>query len=384
MTEQNVNLKKKLPVFMGFIIMGFVDLVGVITAYVKDDFQLSNDLAQIIPLLVFVWFFLLSVPVGIIQDKIGRKNMLLIGMAITGLGMIVPFLNYSFSVMLSAVVFLGIGNTIVQVSANPLLHDISPHGKFPSYMSLSQFIKAGWALLGPIITSAVALTWGNWKLVFVVYFLTSLIAILWLYFTRIEESKALKKSATFSSCFSLMKNKYVVIMVLAIFVLVGTDVGLNTNIPNYLSSVFGLPLNQASLGISIYFTALMAGRFFGAILLNWLPSRKFLLWSTIVTLVSLMGMIFAPSVMIARISIFLVGLGAANTFPLIFAIMVERMPERVNEISGLMIMALSGGAILPPLMGLVSTAWGAVMSLLVLVIGFMYILGTGIYVLVNK
>ncbi|MBA7577609.1 hypothetical protein ES708_19462 [subsurface metagenome] len=109
----------------------------------------------------------------------------------------------------------------------------------------------------------------------------------------------------------------------------------------------------------------MIGRFSGAVLLNWFPARKFLFWTVIFTLAGVVLMILAPSVLVARISIFIIGLGAANTFPLVFAISLEKMPERSNEISGLMIMAISGGAILPPVMGLVSTNKGVIVSLFV-------------------
>jgi len=381
MLEKKNGLRVSLPVFMSYIVMGFVDLVGVITNYVKSDFGLPDNEAQLIPMFIFVWFFLLSVPIGIWQDKIGKKNMMNIGMGITAIGMIIPFINYSFPVILGAVVFLGIGNTIVQVAANPLLQDATPKDKFSSYMSLAQFTKAICSLLGPIITAAIAIYFGDWKLVFLVYFATSVIAILWLYFTKIEERKPIDKPATFTSCLSLLKNKFILIMVFAIFMVVGIDVGLNTNIPNYLSSIFDLSLEQASLGISIYFTAVMIGRFSGAVLLNWISAKKFLFWSIIFSLISIMAMIFAPTLLIARISIFMVGLGAANIFPLIFTISLQKMPERSNEISGLMVMAISGGAILPPIMGVASENWGVVASLYVIVIAFVYILGSSIYTL---
>lgn len=364
---------------MSFIVMGFVDIVGVATGFIKKDFGLTDDLAQLIPSMALVWFFLLSVPSGILQDKFGKRRMLNIGMLITGLGMIIPFVHYSFPVMLAAFIVLGIGNTIVQVSANPLLHDVSPREKYASYMSLSQFIKAIVSLLGPIITTLMATMFGNWKLVFAVYAFTSVIAVIWLYLTQIEETKSSHGAATFKSCFSLLKNKFIVVMALGIFMLVGCDVGMNSNIANFLQNQFGLTLERASLGISLYFTALMIGRFSGAVILNWISARKFLLITALIALISLVGMLLAPSILIVQIAIFMVGLGSANLFPLIFSIALEKMPDRSNEISGLMIMAVSGGAFIPPMMGIVSTNLGVKASFLVLVLAMIYLVGTGIY-----
>jgi FHS family L-fucose permease-like MFS transporter len=381
--NSKTGLVKTLPVFMSFIVMGFVDIVGVATGFIKKDFGLTDDLAQLIPSMALFWFFVMSVPSGILQDKYGKRRMLNIGMMLTGLGMVIPFINYSFPIMLMAFIVLGIGNTIVQVSANPLLHDVAPREKYASYMSLSQFIKAIVSLLGPVITTFMATSFGNWKLVFAIYAFTSVVSVLWLYLTKIDETKSVHDAATFKSCFSLLKNRFIVVMVLGIFMLVGCDVGMNSNIANFLQNNFGLTLERASLGISLYFAALMIGRFSGAIILNWLSARKFLLITAVVALVSLVAMILVKSVLLVQVAIFMVGLGSANLFPLIFSIAVEKMPDRANEVSGLMIMAVSGGAFLPPLMGLVSTNVSITASFLVLVAAMIYLVTAGLYSLKN-
>jgi len=368
-----IKWNKLLPVFMSFIVMGFVDIVGVSTGYIKNDFGLSDNLAQLIPSMAFIWFFFLSVPVGIFQDKWGKKNMLVLGMAFSGLGMLIPFIGYSFPIMLAAFVFLGIGNTIVQVSANPLLQDVSPREKFSSFMSLTQFVKAIVSLLGPIIAAVAATQFGNWKLVFAVYAVTSLIAVLWLYFTKIEESGVDKEPATFKSCFSLLKNPFILMMVVGIFLTVGADVGMNSNIQNYLMTKFGLSLEKATYGISVYFMALMISRFLGAILLNFVKPRLFLIITTTIALLSVFLLFVAPNQSVGLIAIFLVGFGSGNLFPLIFSIAVDKMPDRSNEISGLMIMAVSGGAFIPPIMGAISESFGFLMSLSVLVICMIYL-----------
>lgn len=369
-----IKWNKLLPVFMSFIVMGFVDIVGVSTGYIQKDFELADNIAQLIPSMAFIWFFFLSVPVGILQDKWGKKNMLVLGMAISGVGMLIPFINYSFPVMLAAFVLLGIGNTMVQVSANPLLQDVSPREKFSSFMSLTQFVKAIVSLLGPIIAAFVATQFGDWKLVFAVYAVTSLIAVLWLYFTKIDESGVVDKApATFKSCFSLLKNPFILMMVVGIFLTVGADVGMNSNIQNYMMNVFEWDIEKASLGISVYFIALMISRFLGAILLNFVKPRLFLIITVTISLLSVLLMFVAPNPTVGLIAIFLVGFGSGNLFPLIFSITVDKMPERSNEISGLMIMAVSGGAFIPPIMGAISKSYGTLISLTVLVICMVYL-----------
>ncbi len=385
MSTEKINMKQILPVFMSFIVMGFVDIVGVSAGYAQKDFNLSDSVAQLIPSMAFVWFFLLSVPTGILLDRFGKKRILNLGMGVTGLGMALPMVTYlsdslySFPLMLVAFILLGIGNTIVQVSANPLLHDVTPASRFSSLMSLSQFIKAIVSLLGPIIATAMATSFGDWKLVFAVYAVTSFLAVFWLYATRIDETKTDKKPATFASCFKLLGNPLVLLMVLGIFLVVGADVGMNSNIANYLQRNFDVSLEEASRGISYYFAALMISRFLGAILLNFVKPKTFLILTTLLTIISLFGMILSPNAVVGKIFIFLAGLGSGNLFPLIFSITVNKLPERVNEISGLMIMAVSGGAIIPPLMGLVSQTFGGTASIFVIVGCMVYILFAGLY-----
>ena len=126
---KKINYSHLLPVLMSFIVMSFVDLVGIGVDRVSKDMNLSATLGQLIPSAAFLWFLLLSVPVGIIQSRIGKRQMLNIGMGITALGMLVPYFIYSFGMVLTGFALLGIGNTIVQVSANPLLVDVVPENR---------------------------------------------------------------------------------------------------------------------------------------------------------------------------------------------------------------------------------------------------------------
>jgi len=374
MVPQKISIAKILPLFLTFIVMGFVDIVGVSTGYVQKDFELSDSIAQFIPSMVFIWFFVFSIPVGIYQDKIGKKKMMNIGIAVTLFGMLLPFVSYSFIMILVAFIFIGIGNTIVQVSANPLLQEVTPKEKLSSFLSLSQFVKAITSLLGPVIATYVAISYGDWRLVFVVYSVVSVVSILWLYSTKIEENIKSDSPATFKSCFSLLKDRFIIAIVIAIFLIVGADVGMNSNIQGFLMKLHGLTLENASYGISIYFTALMVSRFLGAILLQFLKPNFFLVTTTVLAISGILLLWFSTSELMAQIAISIIGLGAGNLFPLVFSIAINKMPSRANETSGLLVMAIVGGAVIPPIMGIVSSSVGIVGSIIVLLMCFVYIL----------
>lgn len=380
MDHSKIKMRKILPVFLSFIVMGFVDIIGVATGYVKQDFVLTDFIAQFLPMMVLLWFFVLSVPAGVLQDKYGKRFMLNVGMVVQAIGLGLPFVYYSFGMMFASFILLGVGNTVIQVSANPLLQDVTPSDKLASYMSTSQFVKAMVSFSGPIIATFLARSFGDWKLVFAVYGITSLLAAFWLSVTPIKESKTDRKPASFGSCFGLLKNRFVAFMALSIFLIVGAEVAINTNITNILIAKYGISLEEAAIGISFFFAGETISRFLGAIILNWINPRLFLLLVTLLALAGVLGVFFAPASPVAFASVLIIGLGAGNMFPIIFSLALEKMPERANEISGLLIMAVSGGAVIPLVMGFVSTVWGALASVAVVGACMLYMLWVSFYV----
>lgn len=369
---------------MAFFVMSFCDLVGIGVDRVKIDFELSNTLAQLIPSAVFLWFFVLSVPIGILQDRLGKRNVLNIGMTVTAAGLFLPFFSYTFAMALVGFALLGIGNTIVQVSANPLLVDVVPSNRRSSFLSFSQFVKSVGSMLAAPLAGWFALRFGDWKILFIVFGVISLLNVLWLYSIKIKETRNTGERATFSSSFKLLNNKFIAVMVLGIFLVVGIDVGINAVSGQFLLAKFGSEQTFAESGRSIYFLGKMLGTFGGAFMLAKLSSRKFFIWSSVFGLISILALFIAPSEMIAMGIIFIIGLGIANIFPVIFSLTVEKYPMRANEISGLMIMAVSGGAVMPLLMGWIGDLTNVTVSLFVLVVAITFILITSISVNKNK
>lgn len=369
---------------ISFYIMGFVDLVGVATGYVQKDFALSDSIAQLLPSMVFIWFALISLPTGIFQDRRGKKITVSIGIFITGIGLLIPFLMYTYPAVVLGFSLLGIGNTILQVSANPLLIDISTKNTQSANLSFSQFVKASAALLSPIFIAILVRVFGDWKLIFPVYAIISIVIALWLLSIKIDEKSSSKPPATFGSIITLFKKKTVVVLVVGIFLIVGFDVGMNSNIALFLKSRFGLDLETAGFGISVYFGALMTGRFLGGVLLRYISERNFIIASLTLTFIGLAGIIFITNIEAIWVMIFIAGLGFSNIFPLLFSIAIDRMPDYANEVSGLIILAVSGGAVIPPIMGYVNQTLGSIAPILVLVACMLYVAYATLFILGQK
>jgi fucose permease len=381
--EQKRLFAKTLPVFLVFYVMGFIDIVGVATSYVKLEFEISNTLTQILTMMTFVWFVLLSIPVGVFQDKKGKKFTLTAGVLFTATGMLIPAVAYNFPGMLISFILLGIGNTIIQVSASPLMQDVSSPGKLPRNLTLSQFIKAIAGLLGPFIATFCAIRFGNWTIVYWIYLAICLLTIFWLRATFIAETDAGGR-ASIGSALKLLRDRKVALLVSGTFLMVGFDVGMNTNIINYLKETFAVSQEEAGAGIGIYFTGLMTGRFLSVLLLNKIHGNKVLLYNILLSLLAFASLYFIPDLVSGEAVIFLIGLFTAAIFPLIFSAGLQYLPERSNELSGLITMSICGGGIIPPLTGIVSDHFGLMNGLIILGVCLLYVVFLAIYIIRTK
>ncbi len=374
MNEKKIEMRLVVPVLLSFFVMSFVDLVGIGKDRVAGDLGLSDFILGLIPFAAFIWFFILSVPVGIIQARVGKRLMLNIGMGITGIGLLIPYFFYTFGTVITGFALLGIGNTIVQVSANPLLVDVVPGRRASSFLSFSQFIKAIGSMIAAPLAAVFASRFGDWKLLFLVFGIVSMLSVVWLGTVKIEETMSTEKKASLASAFKLLGNSYILMMVLSIFLVVGIDVGFNYFSGRYLATKFGIDEVTAQSGRSIYFLGRMLGTFAGALVLTKLASSKGFLYSALLSIISIALILLVPSKAAAWALVFIIGLGVANIFPLVFSLTIQRYPERGNEISGLMMMAISGGALIPPIMGLVSDSLGVTMGMGVLLLCAGYLL----------
>ncbi len=363
---------------MGFFVMSFVDLVGIGVDRVSKDMNLSATLGQLIPSAAFLWFLILSVPVGVLQSRLGKRFVLNIGMGVTALGLLVPFFFYSFAMVLVGFALLGIGNTIVQVSANPLMVDVVPGNRRSSFLSFSQFVKAIGSMLGAPAAAFCASKFGDWKLIFLVFGIVSILTVIWLSAVKIEESKQ-DFQPSLASSFKLLGNSFILMMVLSIFLVVGIDVGFNSNSGQFLIKQFGIEQTAAESGRSVYFFGRMLGTFAGAIMLTRFSSSKFFMWSSLLGILCLVLIILVKSTAMAWVLVFMIGMAVANIWPLVFSITIGKYPERSNEISGLMMMAISGGAVIPLLVGWIGDLSSPAVGMLVLVASMIYLWAVSVY-----
>lgn len=383
-------MKRSWPVFLVFLAMGFGDVVGPLVGLVKKTFELSNFTAQLLPMTGFLMFGLLSVPMGLVQDRKGKKAVLTAGLLLALLGLLLPLFSGMYGkpievtpgdltkyyIVLVSILLLCAGATLLQVCGNPVMRDVSEKGAYSSNLSLAQSVKAIGSSLGFLLPPLVVRSLGwDWSILFPIYAVIVLITLVACAPLKLAtERDPASKPATFGTCFALFGgNRFVMSMVLGIFFYVGAEVCFSSGVPLLMKEKFGLDQFGLWVSWSLFFLPILVGRFVGAAVLKKLNPSTFLKLSVALAILGVCA-VFSGHQAITFAGIVLVGLGFANIFPLIFSIAVDAMPSRSNEISGLMVTAIAGGAILPPLMGMVADRLGVVGGFMVPLVALVYIL----------
>ena len=374
METKQSNLSKLLPIMFAFFTMGFVDMVGTATNYVKADFALSDTMANFLPSMVFLWFFFLSVPTGLLMNRIGKRKTVLLSLVVTALALVLPLCAYSYPVLLVSFCLLGIGNTLMQVSLNPLITCVVTGEKLASTLTFGQFVKAIASFIAPIIASWASVKFGNWLLLYPIFLAFAVIATVYLGATKIEEEIPKDKSSGFFQCLKLLGDSAVLLLFLGIVAHVGIDVGVNTCAPKIIMERLALPLEKAGIATSIYFLFRTLGCFSGSFILSRFPLKKFFAVSVACMVLAMVGLFVCRTLAGLYVAIALVGFGNSNIFSMVFSKALLYLPEKNNEMSGLMIMGLIGGTIFPLLMGVLSDAMGSQAgSVIVISVGVAYL-----------
>ena len=365
------------PVMLCFFAMGFVDLVGIASNYVKEDLQLSDSTANVLPSLVFFWFLIFSVPTGMLMNKIGRKNTVLVSLVVTVVSLLLPLFGESFPLMLVSFSLLGIGNALMQTSLNPLVSSVIKGGNLASTLTFGQFVKAIASFMAPYIAMWGAMatmpTFGlGWRVLFPVYMIIGVLASIFLLSTPIEEEPADKASSVID-CVKLLSRPVILLSFLGIMCHVGIDVGTNTTAPKILMERHEMTLNDAAFATSLYFIFRTIGCLTGSFFLRVISNRLFFVISVVMMALAMIGLGFGTSKTILYVSIALVGYGNSNIFSLVFTQALLSDKSRQNEISGLMIMGLFGGTIFPLFMGIASDAIGQAGAVAVMALGVIYL-----------
>lgn len=379
MDNNKSNLLRLVPVMLCFFAMGFVDLVGIASNYVKADLGLDDAVANVLPSMVFFWFLIFSVPTGMLMNRIGRKRTVLLSLVVTVVSLAVPLAADGFPAMLVSFSLLGIGNALMQTSLNPLISTVIGGGNLASTLTFGQFIKAIASFLAPYLamwgaTAAIPSFGYGWKALFVIYFAVGLLSAVLLFATPIDEERREGRASGFADCLRLLGRPVVALSFLGIVCHVGVDVGTNTTAPKLLIERLGMTLNEAAFATSLYFIFRTVGCLTGSFFLRVMSNRAFFAASVAMMAAGMAGMFLGHTSAVLYAAIALVGYGNSNVFSIVYSQALLSVPDKQNEVSGLMIMGLFGGTLFPLAMGFASDAMGQAGAVGVMAVGVAYLL----------
>ena len=377
-----------LPLLAGFFVMGFGDIIGTVMNQVKAECAANAEsISWLMPIFAYVWFLVISIPTGVMAGRIGRKNAVLVSLAVTVAAMTVPLFANADRWYLYVIAFalVGIGNTIIQAALPALMSNVVEPSQLPSRISLGQFVKAVCAALTPVFVYLTATALGNWKLLFPLYGALTVVAAIWLWLAKIPDERCqnnspthpLSRPTTFTGCLAMMKEPYVAAMTIGILFSVGADVGFSVAIPEYLKNVFKVDVDLAGIGPTVYFVAKTAAAFAGAIVFAKVSAAKCFPWCMGLGLVATAAIPFVSTPVAFLAIVAFVALLTANSFGMCMGLAIERFPAKANEISALMVMAIVGGGIVSALLGFAQSSFGpiGIVATLGVCIAYLFVLG---------
>jgi MFS transporter, FHS family, L-fucose permease len=380
-----------------FFMWGFMtSLNDILIPHLRSAFSLSYTQAMLIQFCFFGAYAIVSLPAGKLLDRIGYQKGIVAGLVLAGLGCWVFWpaaAALAYPLFLGALFILAAGITILQVSANPYVSALGTASTASSRLILSQAFNSFGTTIGPLF--------GGWLILGALQvgsdntaearsvqapylFLGALFLVLAAVFARIklpvlaiESTPASPQhSADGKNAWAFPQLRFGVV---AIFVYVGGEVAIGSFLINYLgdASIGGLAEAAAAPYVAYYWGGAMVGRFVGAVTTRWFAPGRVLACHALVA-VALVAISMASSGNVAMWSILAVGLCNSIMFPTIFSLGVSGLGQHTSQGSGLLCMAIVGGALLPVLQGMIADSSGIQVSFMVPILCYLYIVFYGL------
>ncbi|MFZ4260514.1 L-fucose:H+ symporter permease [Sphingobacterium sp. HJSM2_6] len=366
-----------------FFFWGFIhNLDPILISHLRSAFSLTHLQASLIDSAVFVAYFIMAIPGGMILKKYGYKTGILIGLVVFAIGcfLFVPAANtMSYTFFLSALFILACGITIIETAANPYITVLGDPSKAAQRLNFAQSFNGLAAFLAPWIGGYIILAkpplshdqvaalsavdklayiqaeTAIVKGPYIVLGCVILLAAVLFLFTKLPEVKDEEESST--GFFHAFKHKNVVWAVIAQFFYIGAQICVLSFMIVFATEVAGITAFEAKDYAAIAGLVYMVGRFFGTFLMRYiLPIKLLLVYAVIccgLTLLSILG-----TGMITLYSMIGIAFFMSIMFPTIFAIGIQDTGADTKSASSLIIMAIVGGAIFPPILGYISDLTG--------------------------
>jgi MFS transporter, FHS family, L-fucose permease len=383
-------------IFLAYFTFGMItNILGAIIPAVITQYQLSLFSAAFLPLCFFLAYGVCSIPAGVLMDRFGAKPLLLAGVALMALGCLVVGWAESYPVMLGMIFAVGVGVTIVQTVGNPLIQHLDRPENYHRNLTLTIGFCGIGASGGPFVLAYILSTGRNWQSLYVFFAGLCLVLLVLLAMSSFASARVAATSQfRVDKLGKLLKNPLLLMYALGIFCYVGAEVGTASFIGEFLKRVHGLSTDVASVPTEGFFQKVLptlpalvvalfwglqgTGRLVSGAVLNKFGSRRILRIYSFLALAFLLVANFGTKNMTA-VGFAACGFFTSVLFTLIFSGTINSFSENQGTISGILCTAILGGALVPPLVGLVGDRFNMHAAMLVPAACFTYVFGLALF-----
>lgn len=336
-----------------YFALGYADIAGTVANCVGEEFGLNNFVTSLVPGLFFLWYLILPLPIAGAMNRFGRVKVTVAALTACSIGLASSYFSYSAAAIVFSLGMIGIGVTGLMTTLNPLVSSIVPEESTASVFSLGQIFKTMASISTPLLAAiGIRLSAGTegWRLIFPIFLVITVVLTALIAF--VPETKPDKGgSLNLKDCFTGDKAPVILISLAAIFFAVGLDVEFTVTVPQIYMERLGLRIDESVNFNAVYF----ASRLFSTIMAVWLLRSRWTRYclpaGIIVMAVALLLTFTASSSATLTTGVVMMGLGIANICTIVIAEAFHFFPQGTNKISALMILGLSGGAVLPAIAG---------------------------------
>lgn len=381
-----------LLLIMLFFMWGFItSLNDILIPHLKSVFELNYTEAMLIQFCFFGSYFIMSVPASRIIERVGYSKGIVIGLAVMGMGCILFYpasIVVYYPLFLLALFILASGITMLQVAANPFVAAVGDPETASSRLNLSQGFNSLAHTLAPIFGTYLILadhqelSTSPAEAVQFPYMLLAvtliLLAVLFSFAKLPTISYGDQQSTDHVK--GIWQYRHLTLGVIAIFLYVGIEVSIGGFLVNFFgeSHIAGMKEEVAGNYVSYYWGGAMVGRFIGSALLQKMKAAILLAISSLGAIVLVLVTVLATGT-VAMWSVILIGLFNSVMFPNIFTLSIKGLGKYTSRGSGLLVMAIVGGAIIPLLQGLLADNFGVQFSFIIGIFCYGYVLYYALY-----
>jgi len=382
-----------------FFMWGLItSLNDILVPHLKAVFTLSYVEASLVQFCFFGAYFIMSFPAGRLVEKVGYKSGIIVGLATAGIGCLLFYPaagSQSYPFFLAALFILASGITLLQVAANPYVNVLGPASTAASRLNLTQAFNSLGTTVGPLVGSVTILAIGAGAasqigssaaseadsvktpylvLAGLLFAIAVLIALFRL--PKIHHGEPTDGAAGQKSIFA---HRHLVFGVIAIFCYVGAEVSIGSYLVSLMGQpdIAGLPADQAGKYLSFYWGGAMLGRFIGSALMRTIAPNRLLAFNAVAIAV-LIGIALSVGGHVAMWALILIGLFNSIMFPTIFSLALEGLGNLTSKGSGLLCMAIVGGAVMPLVQASFADRIGLLPSFAVPLVCYLYIVWFGV------